>query len=140
VSQNWKVVFDTSTLVSAALREGSIPERAFKKAISSCFLCVSNETLEELKVVLARARVDKNVSQASRNTFFELVRQRAGLIVVNDFEMRMIDPKCRDAKDDKFLALAKAAGADVIVSSDEDLLVLDPWRRIRILRPTEFVD
>lgn len=35
--------------------------------------------------------------------------------------------------------LALAAGAHTIVSSDADLLVLDPWRGIRILRPAEFL-
>lgn len=41
---------------------------------------------------------------------------------------------CRDAKDDKYLELALAAGAAVIVSSDADLLVLHPWRGVRILQ------
>ena len=38
-----------------------------------------------------------------------------------------------------FLALALAAEAEVIVSSDEDLLVLHPWRGISILNPAEFI-
>jgi putative PIN family toxin of toxin-antitoxin system len=40
---------------------------------------------------------------------------------------------CRDAKDN--LELALASGGTAIVSSDDDLLVLDPWRgSVRILR------
>jgi len=46
---------------------------------------------------------------------------------------------CRDPKDNKYLELALAAGASVIVSSDDDLLVLNPWRGIRILRPADYV-
>jgi hypothetical protein len=34
---------------------------------------------------------------------------------------------CHDAKDNKYLELAVAATGDVIISSDEDLLVLNPW-------------
>jgi predicted nucleic acid-binding protein len=45
----------------------------------------------------------------------------------------------RDAKDNSYFALAIAASATVIVSGDEDLLVLDPWRGIRVLRPAEFL-
>ncbi len=45
----------------------------------------------------------------------------------------------RHAKDNKYLELAVAAGVDVIVSSAEDLLVLDPWRSVRILRPRAFL-
>ena len=46
---------------------------------------------------------------------------------------------CRDPKDDKYLELAIEAAASVIVSSDNDLLVLNPWRGIRILRPSEYL-
>ena len=46
---------------------------------------------------------------------------------------------CRDAKDNKYLELALAAAADVIVSGDADLLVLHPWRGVRILRPAAYL-
>jgi putative PIN family toxin of toxin-antitoxin system len=46
---------------------------------------------------------------------------------------------CRDAKDNKYLELAAAADAEVIISSDDDLLVLDPWRGTRIIRPVQFL-
>lgn len=45
---------------------------------------------------------------------------------------------CRDAKDDKFLELASACQADFLITGDEDLLVLDPFRKTRILTMTEF--
>ena len=44
---------------------------------------------------------------------------------------------CRDPKDDKYLELALASQADRIVSSDGDLLVLHPWRGVRIPRPAD---
>jgi uncharacterized protein len=47
--------------------------------------------------------------------------------------------ECRDPGDDMVLeaALAAAPAADtvIIVSDDRDLLVLDPWRGIRVLKP-----
>ena len=46
---------------------------------------------------------------------------------------------CRDPKDNKYLELALAAGASTIVSSDSDLLVLHPWRGVRILSPRAYV-
>lgn len=45
---------------------------------------------------------------------------------------------CRDPKDDKFLELAMSGRADVIVSGDSDLLVLDRFRDIPILTPAAF--
>ena len=47
---------------------------------------------------------------------------------------------CRDEKDNKYLELAVAAGAEIIVSSDDDLLVLHPWRKIRIVPPAEYLE
>ena len=45
---------------------------------------------------------------------------------------------CRDPKDDKFLELAVNGRADVIVSGDADLLVLEAFRDIPILTPAAF--
>jgi predicted nucleic acid-binding protein len=45
-----------------------------------------------------------------------------------------------DAKDNKYLELALAADASLIVSSDQDLLVMDPWRGGRILLPMGYLE
>ena len=42
---------------------------------------------------------------------------------------------CRDPTDDKFLELAVNGRADLIVSGDADLLVLDTFRGIPIITP-----
>lgn len=46
---------------------------------------------------------------------------------------------CRDANDDMVLECAMVAGAEIIVSSDKDLLALHPFQGIRILTPAEFL-
>ena len=46
---------------------------------------------------------------------------------------------CRDPKDDKFLELAVSGRADYLVTGDLDLLVLDPFRGVRILTPADFL-
>lgn len=45
----------------------------------------------------------------------------------------------RDPKDDKFLACAVEGGADYIVSGDGDLLTLENFRGVAIVRPADFV-
>ncbi|MEJ0067664.1 MAG: putative toxin-antitoxin system toxin component, PIN family [Pseudomonadota bacterium] len=45
---------------------------------------------------------------------------------------------CRDPKDDKFLELAVNGSADVIVSGDDDLLILAAFRGIVIVDPASF--
>ena len=46
---------------------------------------------------------------------------------------------CRAATDNKFLELAVNGKADMIVSGDADLLVLNPFRGIPIVSPAAFV-
>jgi predicted nucleic acid-binding protein len=46
---------------------------------------------------------------------------------------------CRDPADDKFLELAVNGHADLIVSGDADLLALNPFRHIPIVRPAQFM-
>lgn len=45
----------------------------------------------------------------------------------------------RDFKDDKFLATARAAGAEYLVSEDEDLLVLGEYEGVRIVDTAVFL-
>jgi putative PIN family toxin of toxin-antitoxin system len=139
VSRILRVVLDTTTLVSAALREGSIPHQALLKALASCDVCASVETLEELASVLDRSKFDRYLDRDLRREFVALIRRRVQLFAVGQAEVSAVQPRCRDPKDDPFLALALAAKADIIVSSDEDLLALHPWRGIPILPPAAFI-
>ncbi|MBT6274992.1 MAG: putative toxin-antitoxin system toxin component, PIN family [Chromatiales bacterium] len=47
---------------------------------------------------------------------------------------------CRDRRDDRFLELAIDGNAGVILSGDADLLALNPFRGIPILRLREFME
>ena len=51
---------------------------------------------------------------------------------------KMAEGACRDAKDCKFLALAVACNAGVLVSSDDDLLSLKTWHETQIVSPVAF--
>jgi putative PIN family toxin of toxin-antitoxin system len=48
--------------------------------------------------------------------------------------------ECRDPRDNKFLELAISGNAECIVSGDQDLLVLHPFRGISIVKPRDFLD
>jgi putative PIN family toxin of toxin-antitoxin system len=139
MSHGRRVVVDTSTLVSAALRSGSVPDQALKKALALFDLCASVETLAELERVLDRSKFDRYRDRESRSAFVVTIRRCSLLFAVNSVDLSAVKPPCRDAEDDKFLALALAAEADAIVSSDEDLLVLHPWHEIPILTPAQFL-
>jgi putative PIN family toxin of toxin-antitoxin system len=139
VSHIRRVILDTSTLVSAALRIGSVPHQALLKALASCDVCASAETLAELEQVLDRDKFDRYLDRELRRSFVALMRRHVHLFAVQDADREAVEPPCRDPKDNQFLALALAAEADALVSSDEDLLVLHPWRGIAIVTPAKFV-
>ncbi len=48
--------------------------------------------------------------------------------------------ECRDVKDDKYLELAVNGEADLILTGDDDLLVLHPFRQIPIVRVQTFLE
>lgn len=134
-----RVVFDTSSLVGAILRSGSIPYQALSVAFDSCELCLSVETLAELESVLARPHFARYASLEARLAFVEVIHSKATFVEVVVSPQMDLTPLCRDVKDIQFLALAVTAQANVIVSSDQDLLVLNPWRGIAILTPAQFL-
>ena len=139
MSHGRRIVLDTSTLVSAALYAWSIPDQALSKALESYDLCVCVETLAELEKVLDRGKFDRYRTRESRRAFVATIRRRSHLFTVEPTRLSAIDPPCRDPGDNQFLALALAAEADVLVSSDDDLLVLNPWHGIPIVTPAEFL-
>jgi putative PIN family toxin of toxin-antitoxin system len=133
------VVFDTNTLVSAALRIGSTPHRALACALSGSELFVSASTLAELEEVLMRSKFDRYLPPDLRATFTAMVRQHGTMIAVPHETLAKVQPPCRDPKDNKFLALASACEAQALICSDADLLILSPWNGLAILNPEAFV-
>lgn len=134
-----RVVFDTSTLVSAALRVGSVPHHALVQAFTTGEVCVSVTTLDELEQVLLRPKFDCYQPADVRKAFVDILRRRASLFMVSEENERNVNPPCRDPKDNKFLALIQACDADALISSDNDLLVMNPWQDIPILTPAQFL-
>ncbi len=128
------IVLDASTLVSASIGRGSVPAHAVRHAFAADRVAVSEATMAELLDVLARPRLARFIDPELRDEVFALLDALGTFFVPTE---RVTD--CRDAKDDKYLELALAAGAEVIVSGDDDLLVLHPWRGVRILRPADYL-
>ena len=128
------IIFDASALVSAALKTDSVPERALLRAEEVDVFALSAAVDAEIAGVLGRPKFARTIPLARRERVLEILRGAAVW-----FEPAVHVTDCRDPKDDKYLELALAAGAETIVSSDDDLLVLHPWRGVRILRPADYL-
>ncbi|HNS03103.1 MAG TPA: putative toxin-antitoxin system toxin component, PIN family [Anaerolineae bacterium] len=132
-----RAVVDTNILVRAVIRpQGSVGPILQRLRRRDYTLLLSRETLDEVVEVLHRPRLRVKYGLSDN-----VLRATLRLIVIRS---EMIHPGiqivvCRDPKDDKFLEVAVAGQADVIVSGDDDLLVLNPYAGIPIVPPRQFL-
>lgn len=130
-----RIVFDTNVWISAALFKQSVPRQAFDKAFYKGDMLLSVEVLTELNEVLSRRSFAKYVTEEERLAFLSVLVREAKLVETTEHLN-----ECRDPDDDKFLELAVSGNAHCIVSGDQDLLVMNPFRGIPIITPRNFLD
>lgn len=130
-----RAVLDTNVIVSALIWGGP-PFKLLQAAIDGDIeLYTSPILLTELHEVLTCGHLARRLvkQQASVKEAIRLYSDLA--ILVNPLAIPRTVPT--DADDDQVIAAALAAGADIIVSGDKDLLMLHPWRGIQILNATD---
>ena len=132
--KNLKIVLDTNTILSALCFPQSIVRQAFNKATIEHQIVASEATWAELTEVINRPKFDKYIPKIQRLAFIETVKQKAIF-----YEITETITDCRDPKDNKFLELAVAADAQYIVTGDLDLLIINPFRTIHILKSGDFL-
>jgi len=97
-------------------------------------LLYTDELLDDLAEVLLRPRLAKHLDPADVQLMFQRIRHRGEPIKVCS-----VVHLCRDPDDDSLLALCKDGRADVLITGDEDLLVLREFGNTRILSPANFL-
>ena len=126
-----KLVCDTNVLVAALVADGLCRD-IVKRRLPKQALYTSRELLEELDSVLrVKFRADLIALP-----FLRIYRERAVVVEPVQLKQRV----CRDPDDDVVLGTAKVAGADAILTGDEDLLVLRRFEGIAIVSPRVFVE
>lgn len=133
-----RVVIDTNTLISAAIKPNSVPALALLKAKYEHIVCVSKATMQELQTVIYRSKFDRffAANTNERASFLEVFSQA---VVVVDVTHTVT--ACRDPKDNMFLELALSAKADYLVSGDKrDLLSMHPYNGVAILSAAAFLN
>jgi putative PIN family toxin of toxin-antitoxin system len=130
-----KFVFDTNSLISAALLGASVNAKALDHAIDLGSLAISEAVLQEFAEVIFRKKFDKYfLNDDERFDAIDRIKTNALIFFPNTSITA-----CRDQKDNKFLELAVAAEASCIVSGDQDLLILHPFSNIIICSPSDFL-
>lgn len=129
-----KVVIDTNIFVSAFLGSKNA-KLILKEIINGEFLLVmSTEQLRELKEVLFRPKFSKYITQREVN---ELLSMLAMKVIVPACYEKIAD--CRDPKDNMILEEAVYGNAQYIITGDDDLLVLNPYKWIKIVNLRDFI-
>lgn len=133
--QNKRFVVDTNILVSAALIRHSLPWQAIDQIEKIGTILYSEATLLELKSVLNRKKFDKYLTLEEKQQFIFKFVEKAELVTITE---TITD--CRDPKDNKFLELAVSGKADLLITGDQDLLILNPFRTIQIITVADFLN
>ena len=128
-----RVVVDTSVLMSAVYRPKSLPGTALRRVAEQGVLLISSATLAEFDAVAARPKWQRFGARLAQMREY-LLAFSTQVDVVSEIS------DCRDPKDNIFLALALDGAATYIVTGDEDLLILHPWRGVSILTPVGFLE
>jgi putative PIN family toxin of toxin-antitoxin system len=119
-----RVVYDCMVFLQAATNATGASGECLRRAVlGDLELCVSLATLAEVRDVLTRPRTVKkfpSLTPAAVNLFLKSASRFATVLA----DPPAVAPPIRDPKDAKYLDLAIAAGARVIVSRDNDLLDL----------------
>ncbi len=90
--------------------------------------------MDELKSVLLRPKFDRYLGREPRFIFVAQMESVAEMVPTIQ-----VVRECRDPTDDKLLEVAWNGRADLIVTGDEDLLRMHPWRGIAILSPADYL-
>jgi uncharacterized protein len=137
-----RIVFDSATLVSAALRSSSPAARAFSLALSTGIICSSELALDRLAAILVprglnRRALDHYLSRRARAAFVDLLRRHAWLCAVPSAKSPRQSSRTQQLK--TLIAFATAAEADALVTSTPIPRARRPHRTPLILSPEEFL-
>jgi uncharacterized protein len=128
-----RIVFDTSSLIPACLYPEREPAQIFRRALLEHDVFASTETFNELATVLTRNKFNAWRPLEQRLMWVRLFRDAVAIV-----EPENVITECRDPKDNKFLEVAVAVEAEILISSDVHLLEMDPFRGIQIMQLAAF--
>jgi putative PIN family toxin of toxin-antitoxin system len=127
-------VADTNLVISFFMGSKAPASVAFSLLMDEYQLIASHDTFAEFREVFmrekfARIRRERRLAAVSRYRF--LVEMIPAVVDIH---------VCADPKDDKFLSLAVSGNASLILTSDDHLLRLNPFRGIAILKPAQYLE
>ncbi len=125
-----RLLLDTNVLVAALIARGTCSD-LLEHCVRHHDVISSPPLLDELRDVLTRKFRQRAADVRATVRLFE---ETFTLVTPVPLEA----PACRDCDDDVVLATARAGECIAIITGDQDLLILDPFRGIRVVAPSAF--
>lgn len=117
-----RIVIDTNVIISAALSPDGAPAQLLQKVLTEHLLVFSSATFAELESRLRKPKFDRYISLDERKALLHDLSASAMWVAIAP-ELA-VTPYSRDADDDMFVHAALAAEASLLITGDQDLLVL----------------
>ncbi len=131
-----RAVLDPNVLVAAAISPAGIPAACIRAFAEGRYdLVASPLLLTELRTVLRRQKFRAFLTLEDGDGFVDALARDAS-VVADPSDPPQVS---RDPRDDYLVALARAAGAPVLVNGDDDLLELE-LPDVRIVSPRTFLE
>ena len=129
-----KVVLDSNIFVSSFFWKGN-PRNVFDRVTNGQDeLFITDEILEEITTVLSREKFNLSVKEVE--DYVNIIESYSiKIICKNDAE-----DISRDKDDNKILQCGIEGNVDFIVTGDDDLLILEKYMNIKIVKPKEYLD
>jgi putative PIN family toxin of toxin-antitoxin system len=124
-----KIVLDTNVLINGFKDEHSFEKKIINAVVAGEIEAYANkQTLQENRLISSQL-IDNEEYKVDLNNFFDQLHW-----VINRRQIRIVS----DPEDNKILESAVEARADFLVTSDNDLLSLNEYQRVKIVNPSQF--
>ncbi len=132
-SKSKRVILDTNLWISFLISKNysKLDDLLFSK---QCILIFSAELLEEFLEVANRPKFRRLFSASDIEDLMETIHEYGDLIKVTTKV-----EECRDTRDNFLLSLAHDGKADILLTGDDDLLVLKKYYKTTIMTIAEFL-
>jgi len=125
-----RLVLDTNVLIAAFISHGTCAE-LFEYTVLHHTLITSDFILQEFRKTM---REKFGFSGSKLDETENHLREGMEVITPDVFDTTI----SRDPDDDRVLGTALAGGCDCLITGDNDLLILHPFRGLPIIRPGDF--
>ena len=129
-----KIVLDTNVFMSGIFWSGHPAKILDAWQERKLDIVLSLEILDEY-IRIGKA-LSKKYPGVDVNPFIDMVALHGKLFS----PVELLKPVSRDPNDDMFIAVAISSNTKIIVSGDKDLLDVDGYSKIKIIRPRKFVE